>query len=231
MDRSDAVKALIAIVIVAAGVGRADAKGCHETSYVVGFEHCSGFGEWSRDSDYPRIWLDLGYFDHHYPSHRFVLGHQELLDSEPASLRTDSRGGLLRVGVGLGRVFYVGGELELGGANVETGLLGKDPEEAVSVAVHGFAGVHTEIGHVSFAGELATGPRGEDYDACASQDQRCTTLEAAQGHFDLEARARVELFVQGHVSVGAMFGQSLIESSNHELMLTVGLHIRALDGM
>ena len=46
-----AMKALLVIAFVGAAAPRAHAKGCHETSNVVGYEHCSRFGSWSRDQD------------------------------------------------------------------------------------------------------------------------------------------------------------------------------------
>ncbi len=224
------MRVAIAIAIVSASAGRADAKGCHETSYVVGFEHCSGFGEWSRDSDIPRLWIELGMFDHHYASHRFALGHTEQIDQEPSSLRTNTRGALLRIAGGLSRLFYVGGELEIGDAEIESGLRGLPPSGGGDAgALHAFAGLHAEVDRLSFATELATGFRSEAFYACASA--ACSQLSAGQNHGELEARFRGELFVAGGVSAALTFGQSLLDSRDHQIIVTLGFHIRAIDGM
>ena len=224
------MKALIAVVLVAASVGRADAKGCHETSYVVGFEHCSEFGEWSRDSDAPRLWLELGMFDHHYQSHRFALGHREQIGDEPPSLRTNARGGLLRIAGAITRLVYVGGDLEVGDAFIESGLRGLPPAEAGDVgATHVFAGIHVEATRLSFASELAAGFRTEQFYACASA--ACTPLSAGQSQGELEARFRGELFLAGHVSTALTFAQSLLDSHDHQIIVTLAVHVRAIDGM
>ncbi len=62
------------LAMVALSITRADARGCTEHSDVVGLQHCSHFGTWSRDDDqFPRLWLDVGYARKSYRSHSLLV--------------------------------------------------------------------------------------------------------------------------------------------------------------
>jgi hypothetical protein len=221
----------LAVLAVLALAHRVDAKGCHETSYVVGFEHCSEFAEWSRDFDWPRIAIEFGGFDHRFESDRFALGSPDT-SGEPAALHTNVTGTMLHIAVGLGPVIYVGGDVQGGGASIVSSLRGLPPDASFYVATHAIAGLHTELAHIELGAELAAGVHLEQFSVCTVGTDKCMNdISDTQTGFDLELRARVAMYVANHVSIGVMYSHSVVDTYDHMLVATLALHVRTLDGM
>ena len=88
---------------------------CRTQRHVVGLQHCGHFGEWSRDEDVVRVWVDIGYVRHTYRSDpfTFVPGAST---AGMAPFPTTGDASILRVLVGIGPVFYGGLESALGDA-------------------------------------------------------------------------------------------------------------------
>ena len=219
----------IAIVLAAVAGARAEAKGCHETSYVVGLQHCSWFGKWSRDADVPRLWIDLGYFHHAYTSQPYTLGAEAMTTHEtPNQFATSSSGIALRILGGIGDVFYTGLELQPGWIDKVPTVPGPIPNDNEYFGMHWIAGVHASLFRFAGSAELAAGFRYEDFSYCP---QKACISDASQDRRELDARARIDAFITPEFSIGAMFGKSLIDADDYSMMLNFSIHVRAMDGM
>lgn len=206
----------------------AHARGCTEHSDVVGLQHCSHFGEWSRDDPMPRLWFEVGYFHHTYESEPFTLAPAATVMSTLDSFETGSAGLALRVIAGLGHVFYAGGEINLGAPELHVAI-DPTPSYGFYVAPNAVAGAHVDVLRVGFSAELALGTRHESFIYCP--DKGCTYTENAQNRGVVEARIGVDVFLTRHWTIGAKLGKSLIDADDTTFMLMTSGHIRAMDGM
>jgi hypothetical protein len=218
---------VVALVLIAA---RAEAKGCHEHSDVVGFQHCSHFGEWSPDDpQMPRLWLELGNLTERFelPSVSFATG----TGVEGATTRATATALTLRVLYGFDATFYVGGELAFGGLVDAPEQL---PHRATSdgadfVSTRVIAGAHATVRHFGFAAELAAGMRYYDIAACI--DDACMAdPDVSHTRLEVDARARVDFFFSRVGSVGVAVGNGLVDRGDHEVMVMLVAHMRAMDG-
>ncbi len=212
----------------------ARAKGCHEVSDVVGLQHCSRFGMWSRDADVPRLWIDLGYFHERFQSEAFTPGAVARATApQPGALGTGVAGGSVRALVGIGRVVYTGGELLPGVVNDEPPVAGLQPTLGAMFGFHGVVGVHVERYRVALSAELATGFRVMQlgycvpYTNCKSPDY----WDDNQARLELQARARVDVYLAPYWSLGVGYGHSLVDRDDHLWMVSTAIHIRPMDGM
>lgn len=225
------MKAIAILVALVAAAPHAEAKGCHERSYVVGLQRCSWFGTWSRDANVPRLWLDVGYYHHVFTSQPFTLG-SSALTTTPADLTTVTGGPVFRILGGIGDWFYTGGELAPGFLQQTPQVPGPAPTVSDYLAMHAIAGVHASLFRIGASAELAGGFRYEDFEYCPLGDRKCTGgSEASQTRRELEARLRIDVFLTPSLSLGTMFGKSLIDRDDRIVMLYLGLHLRNLDGM
>ena len=207
---------MIAIAVAMfAPSGSADAKGCHETSDVVGVEHCSSFGEWSRQSDAPRLFLELAYFHRELRSLPVPFGPQQ------AFLTTD-HGFAMRALYGLSPYLYSGIDL-LGGVGAP---FGNGYTESL-VSTHAIIGAHAAVFRVALGAELAGGGRIESFQARATMSKRSDL----QTRRELELRGTATLFSTERISFGLVAGHSLIDHGDYTLMISLGGHARARDGM
>jgi hypothetical protein len=222
--------AVIAVIAVALIAARADAKGCHEHSDVVGFQHCSHFGMWSPDDPQnPRLWLELGDMTERFtlPSVSFVSG----TGVEGAAAHATASAVALRVLYGLDAIFYVGGEVAFGGlVEVPEQLPRRATSDGASFAsTRAIAGAHTVVRRFALAAELAAGMRYYDIGACI--DDACMA-DPDVGHtrLEIDARARVDFLFSREGSIGVAVGNGLVDLGDHEVMVMLAVHIRAMDG-
>jgi hypothetical protein len=208
---------------------RAEAKGCHEVSGVVGYEKCTWFGTWSRDVDVPPLWLDFAFFHHRYVSEPFTLDQTAARAGTPESLATLADGFSFRALYG--RLLY-------GGIELNTGWLVTTPQPtgmtkvgyAIDMEGHAVAGVHVALWRFGIGTELAAGGRAEDLVNCNAKNPACHQVDVWQTRRELEARVHADLFVAPTWSFGVSFGKSLIDRDDTRFMVYTGLHFRALDG-
>lgn len=224
------MKALVlACVAIAAAAPRAHAKGCHEVSNVVGYEHCSRFGAWSRDQPMFPLRFEWGWLHQDFPTHPFTLPDVPIarVASERGMQNTVTDGVAMRY-LGGNRLFYGGIELDTSGLVQEPQFAGL-PASGVSWSIVTIEGLHWSWWRFSLGAELATGLRVTVYSYCGDQ-KSCALMDTEAGGV-VEARVRAELFPTQHWSVGAMLGHSLIDATDRSFMVFTALHFRALDGM
>jgi hypothetical protein len=223
------VKYVLVLAALLARPVRAEAKGCHEVSHVVGYEKCTWFGTWSRDVDVPPIWLDFGFVHHRYTSEPYTLDQSAARAATPESLDTLSDGFSFRALYG--RVLYGGVELNSGWLVTTPKPLGSTQVGYASdVEAHAIAGVHVALWRFGLGPELAAGGRAEDLANCNSKDPACHHVEVWQSRRALEARVHADVFIAPSWSFGISLGKSLIDRDDTRVVIYTGLHFRALDG-
>lgn len=208
------------------------AKGCHETSHVVGREHCTRFGNWSRDQPGPALVIDVGFVRRSFQSAPFSLGTGSLTaaptHAELATISADPMAD--RILVGIGDLFYAGADFSMGW--LSTLPRGSSPAAASGVLgeAHAIGGLHVALWRVSLGTELAFGGR-----ITALAPERPPGATAAEATFatrrEVEARATIDFWITPHLSLGGGVGKSLITTDDTRFFLYLGGHLRALDGM
>ncbi|HEY1548766.1 MAG TPA: hypothetical protein VGG28_13145 [Kofleriaceae bacterium] len=217
----------LAVALIAA---RAEAKGCHEHSDVVGFEHCSHFGEWSPDDPQdPRMWIELGDLTERFvaPAVSFASGKAV----EGAAAHATATAATLRVLYAPDAIFYVGGELAFGGlVEVSEQLPRGATSDGTSFAsTRVIAGAHVVVRNVALAAELTAGMR--YYDVAACIDDACMAdPDVSHAQLEVNARARVDYFFSRAGSIGVAVGNGLVDRSDHDAMIVFAIHVRAMDG-
>jgi hypothetical protein len=222
------VKALVILLALAIPL-RAHAKGCHEVSGVVGYERCTYFGTWSRDTDVVPLWIDLTYFHHDFVSEPYTLDAASQRQLAPGSLATTAQGPMFRILAG--RLLYAG--VELGGgwiSHMPEALGGAPPAWGSILTGHVVGGVHVALWRFGAGVEAAAGGRMEVLASCDAHDPRCMQTQDTQTRRELELRGHVDLFVTPQWSFGLMMGRSVIDRDDTQFMITMGMHYRALDG-
>jgi len=222
------VKTALVVVLALAIPAHAHAKGCHEVSQVVGYEHCTWFGTWSRDTDVWPFWMDIAYYQHSYTSEPFALDASARGDG--GSLATTAQGGMMRMLAG--RIIYVG--VEVGGGaltTLPTTGAGAQPHTGGEMEGHLIGGVHVSLWRLGLAAEVAFGGRAQMLATCdAKADPGCMPLQDLQARRELQLRAHVDLFLAPRWSLGVTLGKSVLDAGDQELLITTGIHVRALDG-
>lgn len=229
------MRALVVIVGLVAAAHHAEAKGCTERSDVVGFHHCSRFGDmWSRDSDAPHVTVDMGFFYHRFTTQPFQIGGAPLvLGGGDGNFATSAEGFQTRVLAGIGHVFYTGFEVDGGGNDILPKPVGLQPSSGFYAAPMWIAGAHlVERYRFALSAELAAGLRYDDFIACTDTSPKCQNgPDWSDTRGEIEARVRADLYVHPHFSLGVAFGKSLIDSNDRIWMISVGIHGRTMDGM
>jgi hypothetical protein len=208
----------------------ADARGCHERSYVVGYHHCTTFGLWSRDVDQPRLVIDIGFLHHRFMSEPFSLTSEPRETMPATDLRTGaSLPGIHRILYAPNAFLYTGAELGFGWLTL-TPHVGSDLSTSYGV-FHALVGAHINpLWRVSLAAELAAGGRVDSMSSCTTKP--CPDASGVtQTSRELEARALVDLWMTPQVSLGFGYGRSLIADNDSTWMIYVGFHVRPMDGM
>jgi hypothetical protein len=211
------------LVLAAIAVARpVHARGCHEISHVVGYEHCNRFGAWSRDEDILAFTMEFGWVHHDYEARPFTLSGQ----STTGSLATEADAGAWRTLIA-SPIIYGGLELQLGGLSTQPELTGL-PSSGSAGALLGIVGAHGSMGRFAGALELAAGGRYTFY--CYDSTRTCP-VGVTQNAAELEARARVDVFFGSTVSFAFAYGHSLVDRDDHSVFLIFGFHRRPNDGM
>jgi|HubBroStandDraft_6_1064221.scaffolds.fasta_scaffold69518_4 hypothetical protein len=223
------MKALLVIALVAALAPRAHAKGCHEVSNVVGYEHCSRFGAWSREQAIFPFHMEVGWIHQDFTARPFTLSDEPVARSatDSNSYGTTADGVAVRW-LGGTRLFYGGFEMDTSGLTNQPQFVGL-PAAGASWSFLGVFGAHVSLWRFAVGAEIAAGARVTLYSYC-SGGKSCG-LEDTQDTGVLDARVRVEMFPAQRWSLGVMFGHSLLDRDAESLIVYTGFHMRALDGM
>jgi hypothetical protein len=210
------------------------AKGCHEISDVLGYQHCSRYGLWSRDADTPRMWIDLGFFHRNFAADPTELGYaaRSTTATTPIDPNSTANGFDWRIVGALSRVVYVGGESQWGWINEGPALAADSGPGGPYFGFHALAGAHVEKYRFALAGELAAGVRLDELVYCLTPTCKgAGQLTAGQARRELEARGRLDFFFSPEVSLGFGYGRSVIERGDSMWMINMSVHGRAMDGM
>ncbi len=213
------MKALLILVALAAP-RRAEAKGCHEVSRVVGYSRCWRFGWWSSTSamswDAGASWLR---FDAR-PSDAMAA------DDRPVTA-LGFRGRAL---IGFPHQLYVVAQADLaemiGSPQLITARGGSMPSPSGgSVGQETLAlGWRTPLGPLTVAGELAPGARLTKWTAGD------IALSAAWS-FLLQARAKADVWLAPGWSLGVAAGSDVLHLGDYSVAITLGLHVVPYDGL
>ncbi len=220
-----------ALAIIAVAGRAAAAKGCHETSHVVGHEHCTRFGNWSRDQPGPALVIDIGFVRHRFQSEPFSLGTGALsvapTRGDLATVSADPMAN--RILVGIDGLFYAGADFDMGWLSTVPRGSGTPAASGVLGEAHAIGGVHIAEWRVSVGAELAIGGR---FTALAPTAPPGVVVESAFAtRRELEARATIDFWITPHLSLGGGFGKSLITTDDTRFFLYLGGHLKAMDGM
>ncbi len=224
---------LVALAIALAATP-ADAKGCHEVSDVVGLQRCARYGQWSRDADQLRVWIDVDYFHHSFVATPFTLGTAALSTAPQSNdFSTAASGVAFRGLFGFGRFAYVGGEMLAGGISRMPHLEGIQPNDSIYLGMHSVAGVHVERYRFALSGELAAGFRAAGWIYCLpNTDCKGDNQDSEmQARWELQARLRVDAYISPNWSVGVGYGVGLLDGNDRMLMIGTAVHARVMDGM
>jgi hypothetical protein len=220
------VKATFVVIALVVAARPADAKGCHDSSAVVGYRHCTGFGPWSRDVDMPELVVDFGFLQHDFASGPFMLDGQRV----PAAVATGASEGFMRILVGLGQVLYVGGEVG-GGVLRHVPPLALGDTHSVDVMSHALVGVHVSpLFRFSFGAELAAGGGVAELSICQVKPCRDSDVDE-EFRAELEARVIGEVWITPQLSLGVGVGKSLRGSDDTMWMVFFGGHLVPMDRM
>lgn len=155
--RSLAIIVALAVAGVVVAARPAAAKGCHEVSEVVGLEKCQRYGYWSRESDLPRIWLDIDLLADHMPVAPFTLGAtaQTVGSTMARESAATMLGYLQSVHFAFTPLFYTGVDLGWGWMTSAPAIVGPPVMHGQEFTTHALLGAHFERFRFALAGELA----------------------------------------------------------------------------
>lgn len=211
--------------------------GCAEVSDVVGYKQCSRFGAWSLNV--PALSIDLGVAAHRFVGERvadsgtFTEGETSFgyrFAGEPGDRITTAVAPQLRIGLRLAGPLYVANEVEIGGVASGPGVRAEiDGAPAASVsttyaAARGVVGLSVQAEPLMFSAEIAAGMRVLAYKI---KDEPATS---AQGRAELQARARIDVWLTPRMTIGATVGKSLLDRGDTFIGFSVGGHLRAFGG-
>ncbi len=216
-----------ALVVLAVLAARADAKGCHEHSHVVGLEHCSQFADWSIDDDVPPLRVELAMFHTGFAVEPFMLGGTGARAVAPDRLATTANGGMLRVVGDVAGRFYVGGELAIGGLGVLPRLEIPDLAGIVYFAPRAIGGWHVTFARFGLGAEVATGMRLASFGMCPTT--KCAELET-QADAAVQLRVSADIYVAPRFSLGVRYGHGVVPVDEQELAFYFSIHVRPMDG-
>lgn len=212
--------------------------GCTEVSDVVGYRQCSGFGGWSWSV--PALSIDLGVAGHRFAGQPLAamgtfmenttsFGYR--FGTEPGeSLATNVIAPQLRVALGLAGPLYVASELEIGGVTSGPRVWGEidggdgGPISTTYGAARAAVGLRARFEQLMLSGELAGGARMLAYKI---KDEDAT---AYQTRGEVQARARLDVWLSARMTLGAMVGTSLLDRGDTIVALSIGGHLRAFGG-
>lgn len=227
-----------------------DTTSCIDDTDVVGYRRCTKFGTWARNLRLPRLFVELGtsvrQFDSMLPGKTGHVSH----DGASFAFRTVMAPNeaaqdvavtsSLRVGFGLPRGLYAGGELELGGlvapaaANAEmmTGAGGPSIDQGRGLVVGGFAvaGIRGDMRRGSLAIEGAAGGRAVSYRFASAYYDCAESAAITASRGVVEARARGELFLNPWITAGATMGSNVLARGEWMGGVYLGFHSRAFAG-
>jgi hypothetical protein len=234
------------------GGGGHGTEACADSSDVVGFRHCRGYGAWGTNPRVPHLTIEGGVIVRRFGS---LLDHQTgtvAHGDEAFSYRVIDVGrtqrldtavlSTLRLDLDLGHALYVAAEADLGGLAqaapaptemLSSGTLGTpelQQERGFVFDTAGVIGIHGATHAGGLGVELAGGVRAVSYSfhsRYVSCEQSTTiTAVAPIG----EARVRGELWLSPWLTAGVALGTSVIEQHTWMGGVYLGVHTRAFGG-
>jgi hypothetical protein len=234
------------------GHGGGGHSSCKDTSDTVGISHCRHFGAWAQEAELPRFIFGMEIIDHQFLTPPVDVTGTVAHEGTTYTFRVSSmspstapvHANALAVRIRLGGVtkgpFYGAIETDLGGltSGPTLGTEGMadgyqptyDSPYTMYSAFHGVVGARAKLGMLALSAELAGGLRmltfmvSDQLGSCASSG----SAVIATG--ELEARARADVWVSPHMTVGASVGTSLIDRDDRTIAVGITGHMRAFDG-
>ena len=233
--------------------GSSSSGGCSDGTDVHGYRHCTRFGAWGRNMRLPRIFFEAGTSMRSFPS---ALGgstgsiqhgaeafsYRVVMPTSDGAQRDVAVMSNLRVGFGISRHLYSGLEIEFGGlaspasANAEmtsTGTFGSpnvEQQHGIVAGVAAIGGYRISGGRGSLAIEGAGGERSVSYHFASAYHDCETSSTITAMRTVVEARARAELWLSPWVTAGVSVGSNVLQQSDWNAGLYLGLHTRAFAG-
>jgi hypothetical protein len=222
----------------------AEASHCHETSHVVGREHCSRFGTWS--TGFP-LWWEFGAVALRFDPKPIDGKSAAMANGEPAIYHVvgapgDNRpisalGFRLRHTLAFGRHFYFGGEFDwasiTGGPRLVTDVAARTTTVTMTGEMGGLVaenkllvGVHETFGLVTLAAELGPGVRMAVY---STDLLPASAQPPAQPWFIAAAQVAAHAWMTPHITLGVTAGTDLLRGDELSVGVTVGFHFMPFD--
>ncbi len=229
------------------------APACHDSTDIVGYRECTGYGRWGANLGIPLLIFEVGMNVQAFASPlgerdgRVEHGEQEfsyrVVDPGGASAPAKATAVMttLRVGAG-GRGIYGAAEVELGGLvsdssraeMITRGEVGAPTIEQTSTLAFGALGVLGAQGstrRATFGVELVGGVRGVIYHY-ESRYLACQQTESiATSRPVLEARARASIWLSPVINAGVVVGSSVIDRGAFMGGVFLGANTRAFAGL
>ena len=237
---------------VSSSEGASSTGGCIDDTDVHGYRHCTRFGAWGKNMRLPRFFFEAGTSMRSFPSALAGSTGSIQHGAESFSYRVvmptaDGQRDLavmsnLRVGFGISRHLYSGLEIEFGGlaspasASAEmtsSGTFGSpnvEQQRGIVLGVAAIGGYRISGGRGSLAIEGAGGERSVSYHFASAYHDCETSSTITAMRTVVEARARAELWLSPWVTAGVSVGSNVLEQSDWNAGLYLGLHTRAFAG-
>jgi hypothetical protein len=238
--------ALAALAVVAPGIASASHR-CHETSNVVGYQRCSGFGWWTGGAG---LAWELG-------ASLLRIG-PELIDAKASASTAggtvdyhvhadpqDSRalvaeGARVRALVSLGRSLYIGSDVSIGpitrGPRLVADVSSRGITQTVPAAGGGIVmqmvwafGMRRRVGSFTLGAELAPGMRIATYSSSGLSSM--PIRPPGQAWFVFDVQPAISYWLTPNVSLAAIGGIDFIHPDAASAGLVLGLHLAPYDGV
>lgn len=182
---------------------------------------------------------EVVYYHHHQPSSGLWLDVGALWARVDAGTDAAYSGKLVRFAphASIGRTFYLGAEVDIGtidGAAPAAMPLGRGSSSTMPLAgvtgslaaIKGVAGARLFAGPISAGAELAAGMR-----HAAVEDMYGKEVTAVGDHGVVEAHARLDWWATPGLTLGALAGVDVLDSTNLVFGVELGVHFTDYDNV
>jgi len=228
--------AALCLVAIAAPAYAGHASHCRDASHVFGYKHCTRFGAgWSRDVNTAPWREEIGWLHESFTPRPFtvpstatsavrtggaVVGGRSAVTGNGSSMRYLTGGRILYGGLELSTLFYPSPTVD-----------GETSAEGGAFQPLGVFGAHMSVWQLGLSAEVAGGPRIALLDYCEASPCTRATNQVSQVEGVLDARVGVSYFITPIWSIGAVYGQNMLDAGDRSIALYIGLHFRPFDGM
>jgi hypothetical protein len=238
------MKRLLLVLLVTGVSSIAEAHHCREVSSIVGYENCGSFGGWSVgamlavEAGASALRYDADQIDATTSVMRDGTWTQYHVHAAPGDGRAlTAFGPRVRMLFGLGRTFYLAGQLDVawvtGGPHLVADISARGTTTTMNAGLSGgvmqgaFAfGAHRRFGAITLAGELAPGARFATYSATGLPD---TVRMAFQAGVVVVAQPKLDLWLTPNISLGLAAGFDLTHPGAVAAAIMLGGHLMPYD--